>query len=512
MKHLSKNPFLLVGVSADAEMKDIRQAAQRLMMEHRLDGGPNAPAARRIETALEQLQDPVERFHWGLYWPELTSEEAERIRADPVLSTLADNPRQDAASAYERIASDTHPDIRSHNLGVLSLLQAIAATEAAQKGTTDDITDDLECASIWKRAFGHLLPVVTADSFWMRKKLWARQLGDKRLNEARLASIRETYVAELLAPTCAVISTALLDGHAKVAKTYVELIRESGFEEDEVEATLSRVYKPLADRVERTVAELKARLDAATDGDDGGRLFRQLLQDFEQGALKDLEVMIAVGDLPGYAEEHARDTSAEFLRSLAVSSWNQNSDGKLSEDAITIASRIADSPSIRSKLHEDLVTIQGLAKERELSERLAPRYAHLKLLLDAKRWKDALPFIRELQAATSGDASSGMAKLHSTISNNVAIDLVNRAGELLKHRMFSEVHALLAEALEFVTSPQDRLTILRAQSSTPQSGLSSAATTAAKGLQKAGCLVYFALLPLAAAVTGLLRAIHAYFT
>jgi hypothetical protein len=512
MKQLSKNPFLLVGVSADAEMSDIRKAAQRLMMEHRLDGGPNSPAARRIETALQQLQDPVERFHWGLYWPELTNEEAERIRADSVLSTLADNPLQDAASAYERIAANTHPDIRSHNLGVLSLLQAIAATEAAQTGTTDDITDDLECASIWKRAFGYLQPVVTADSFWMRKKLWARQLGDKRLNDARLANIRETYVGELLAPAGAVISKALLDGHARVAKTYVELIRASGFEANEVEATLSRVYKPLADRVERTVAELKARLEAATDGDDGKRQFRQLLTDFERGALKDLEVMIAVGDLPGYAEEHARDTSAEFLRSLSIASWNQTSDGTLSEQAITIASRIADSTSIRSKLREDLSTIQGLAKDRELSERLAQRYAHLKLLLDSKRWKDALPVIRELQSATSGDASRQMAKLHSTISNNVAIDLFERAIQALKNRRFSEAHALLDESLQFATKHEDRITIMMAQSRIPKSGLSSAATTVAAGMQKAGCLIYFALLPIAAAITGLLQAIHAYFT
>lgn len=505
MKDLTKNPYLTVGVSADAEMQDIRKVAQRLMMEHRLEGGPNAPLARRIETALEQLQDPVERFHWGLYWPELTSEEAEQFRADPILSTLGEDPLQDAASAYERIAADVSPDIRSHNLGVLSLLQAIAATEEAQKGTPDDITDDLECAAIWERAFEHLLPIVTADAFWMRKKLWARELGDKRLNEARLADIRKNYIPELLAPTGAVISTALLDGHAQVAKTYVDVIRSSGFEDDAVEETLSRVYKPLADRIERVVARLGQQLESTGDAAD----YEQLLAEFEREALADLEVMIAVGDLPGYAEEHARDTSAEFLRSLAIASWNQTSEGPTSEKAIAIASRIADSASIRSKLSEDRETIRGLLKEREVSERLAPRFDQLKRLLDARRFKEALPVISELQRATSGDESRNMAQLHATISNNVAIGLFNQAGEAAKRRKFSEVHALLDEALVYVTNLKDRLTITMAKGQVPKNAIVHAAKTE---MAKAGCLVYFALIPLAVTVTSLLRAIHAHLS
>ena len=162
MKDLAKNPFLVVGVSADAEMTEIRQVAQRRMMEHRLDGGENSPAARRVETALEQLQDPVQRFTWGLYWPELTDEEAEEFRDDSILSTLGDDPLQDGAAAYHLIAADISADIHDHNLGVLGLLQAVAATEEAQKSTPDDISDDLACCEIWQRAFQHLLRVKLA--------------------------------------------------------------------------------------------------------------------------------------------------------------------------------------------------------------------------------------------------------------------------------------------------------------------------------------------------------------
>ena len=492
MKNLSKSPFLNFGVSADADLSEIRKVAQRQIMEHRLDGGANSPSARRIETALEQLQDPVERFHWGLYWPELTTEEAERFRADPVLSTLADNPRQDGATAYERIAANTHPDIRLHNIGVLSLLQAIAATEAAQKATPDDTSDDLACAALWKRAFHHLLPVATSESFWMRKKLWARDLGDKRLNDAKLASIREGYIPELLAPIGSVITAALLAGHSSVAKAYVALFRTSGFADTFVDATLSTVYKPLADRIERNVQGLKAQLQEVAMTANSEHVFAQLLSNFERDALKDLDVMLAVGDLPGYAEEHARDTAAQFLRELSISSWNRGNHSALAERTIALATRIADSASIRTQLNEDKATIAKLVQERQEEQRLAPRFAQLKQMLDAKKWREALPVISEIQAATSGTERQHMAKLHATISNNLAGEYFKRAAEALKSHSFAEAHRNIAEALRYSTDPELRALLLAAQARLPRNGLAHAVNQ----VQKAGCLVYLLAPPI----------------
>ncbi len=105
-----------------------------------------------------------------------------------------------------------------------------------------------------------------------------------------------------------------------------------------------------------------------------------------------------------------------------------------------------------------------------------------------------------------------MAQLHETISNNVAVDLFNRAAQAIKRRSFAEAHTLLDEALNFVTRPHDRMTILMAQARTPKSAFTHAAATAATELRKAGCFVYFALIPLAVTVTGLVHAIHAYLS
>ena len=75
----------------------------------RLDDDADPAIARRIDSALDALADPVERFEWGLLAPELTSGEAEAFRDDPVLSTLADDPSQDGMGAYERISEADSP-------------------------------------------------------------------------------------------------------------------------------------------------------------------------------------------------------------------------------------------------------------------------------------------------------------------------------------------------------------------------------------------------------------------
>lgn len=354
---------MILGVSADADISTIKQVAQRSLMELRLGGEEDPAAVRRIENALETLQDPVQRFHWGLFWPELTAGEAERFRTDPVLSTLADDQCQDAAAAYERIADSDSSDVRSHNIGVLVLLHAVAATEAAQKGTPDDIEDDLECVRIWQDAFRHLRLVIGSDKFWMRQKLRAKALGDARLDGARVTEIRAGFLAEILAPTGGVITTALLGGHAEVAKAYVDLLRTSGFDSKLIEETLSSVYKPLADRVERNIKLLKERLEELAGQSSDEERFLELVASFEEGASHDLDVMLDVGNLPGYAEEHARDTAAEFLRAVTLASWNSTGELKVSREANKLAELYADADSLRSRMRDDRAQLDEIELE-----------------------------------------------------------------------------------------------------------------------------------------------------
>ena len=53
--------------------------------------------------------------------------------------------------AYEAVCAADDVATEAHNLGVLRFLQAVAATEEAQKGTPEDISDDLACVELLER-------------------------------------------------------------------------------------------------------------------------------------------------------------------------------------------------------------------------------------------------------------------------------------------------------------------------------------------------------------------------
>ena len=353
----------MLGVSNDAEMSAIQSVGKRRLMALRLDDDADPGVVRRIESALETLADPVERFEWGLLAPELTDAEADAFRADPILSTLSENPQQEAVSAYERICEADNAATRAHNVGVLKFVQAVAATEEAQKGTPDDISDDLECVELWKVAYRNLRLSFGSDKFWMRQRLRAKGYQDQRLDAERIKRIQSGIFREMVQPVGEVIRHALLDRHGEVAKAYVDLIRKSGFDGEFLDEMLSEVYKPLADRVEKEVQSLEGTLESAGKKSAS---YTSLFRDFEARVLPDIDVMLAVGDLPGYAEEHARDVSAAFLRSLAVQSCNEAENFETAEKALQVAKKIVDSKALGTKLEGDAGILSGLIEQHQV--------------------------------------------------------------------------------------------------------------------------------------------------
>ncbi len=481
---------MILGVSADAEMSTINQVAKRSLMELRLGSEEDPAGVRLVEKALETLQDPVERFHWGFFWPELTVAEAGRFCTDPVLSTLADDQCQDAAAAYELIADRESIHVWSHNVGVLALLHAVAATEAAQVGTPDDIEDDLECVHIWQHAFQYLKIAIESDEFWMRQKLRAKALGDARLDSARVEEIRNGLLAEILAPTGSVITIALLDGHSKVASVYVDLLRTSEFDEKFIEKTLSSVYKPLADRVERHVKLLEEKLEELEKQPSFERDYQKLLDTFKVKVMHDLNVMIEVGDLPGYAEEHARDTAAEFLRSLSIASWNKTEKATVSKPAIRLALRFADAESLKSKVKEDFSDFKRLELERDSYEKIIPLRESFTEALEQGNFREAISLIDRMSALTkSADDRAALSIMRKRVSSAFATVLFNKAVGKANARDLDGARRLLDEALKYEKNPSERIII--------QSTLSKLSQLSQQGT---GCLSSFLLISSVAAM------------
>jgi hypothetical protein len=452
MSRLANNPFLILGVSATAEMGVIQKVGKEVAMRAKLGGGDEAKV-HRVESAIEQLKDPVNRFHWSVLWLQMSDEDSAKYRADPVLSSFAMDATQDAATAFGKLIHDQPPELANHNIGLLSLIQAEAATEKAQGDTPDDVEDDIECAPLWGRAFKHLAESFASEKFWMRQRMFAKTLADPRLTTDVVARVQEDTAKLVLRLPSKVIQTALLRQQAGVASAFVGVINESGFNKDTVESLLSEIYKPLADRVEHNVEKLSGRLKSQSGKSRSP--YEKILADFKREVLPDLRVMLKVGDLPGYAEEHARDTSAEFLRSFGIKVWNECEAHTLSERALEYAMEVADSESLRKKLIDDSKQIAELGAMKPIND--AMKRAHGAMERD--HWEEAISI---LVAARSGVSASARRKLDEFISNvkgNYATKLFNEAMAMLNLGMADAAVEKLKKALEFETVMSDRAVI-----------------------------------------------------
>ncbi len=428
----------MLGLSSDAEMSAIQSVGKRRLMAMRLEDDPDPKMVADIERALEALANPVTRFEEGLFALEMTDSEAEAFRADPVLSRLGANPDQDGVAAYGRICEADNPTTLAHNRGSLRFMQAVAATREAQEGTPDDISDDLACVELWKDAYKSLRLAFESDKFWLRQKLRAKSYEDKRLSPERVEEIRAGIYRRVIEPVGHVVTQALLSRHGKVAKAYVDLLKGSGFDETFVEGVLSTVYKPLADRVEKAVEALQESLSNA--GDSEAR-YKALLREFKQKVELDLKVMLEVGDLPGYAEEHARDTAAGFLRSLSIQAFNSSEAVDVAKSAIRLAEKYVDSSSDRAKYKKDLAAILEQEKQQKKFAKHKAEFEKLKSAMDMGDLSSALQSIDRLIAA-GADEDGSLQQLRKNLSTALATELfndgmraMNAGGEALQMRL-----------------------------------------------------------------------------
>ena len=496
MRDPRKNPFLVLGVSNDAEMSAIQSVGKRRLMALRLDDDADPGVVRRIESALETLADPVERFEWGLLAPELTDAEADAFRADPILSTLSENPQQEAVSAYERICEADNAATRAHNVGVLKFVQAVAATEEAQKGTPDDISDDLECVELWKVAYRNLRLAFGSDKFWMRQRLRAKSYQDQRLDAERIKRIQSGIFREVIAPVGEVVRDALLSRHGEVAKAYVGLVRASGFENAFVDDVLSEVYKPLADRVEKAVSALEERLKQA--GDEA-KEYQAILRVFKRNAEPDLKVMISVGDLPGYAEEHARDASAAFLRRLSIAAWNNSRAIDVSKSAIRLAERIVDSDADRQKYKKDIADFVGLEKQKRRTEEFGPLFNRLTAALERDNFEAGLAALEEL-INRGADDDGTLSQLRRTIATNLSTQHFNKGMAALNAGDLVTARRWMGKSLEVETNPSERTTIRKALVTIGELELRQASSASSS----TGCLIAILQLMVGSVLMGLI--------
>jgi len=454
------NPFAVLGLSADATGGEIHAVSQQAAMRAKLSGssgnsgGEDLSRVRLIERAAEQLRDPIQRFEHGLFWVTLSPEELAAWRSDPTLMNMATNWRGGITDQYLSLASSGGLDIRSHNLAVMYLAEAIAMDSGLVQAEL--AAPDESSRKLWKLAFQHWAMSLHSDTFWERMNQRCNSIDDPRLTRSFLDDKRN-HMPRLVLHSCRELSShRLLEGDASGTLAYVDLLRNSPFSDEDCESCLSEIYQPLTDRIEHVVGELEndhKLIDSLVlkqpkfkDKAVMFRLYGTVKDSFHLRLQPQLITVMEVGDLPGYAEEHARDMAAKFLRSLAVSIHNNECPGNLSESLLDLSVKYVDASSLRGKYHEE--------------KEIVIRNNALKSILNPEPTKDegyekAIGFL-DLEIKQQSELDVHLLKqLRERIVDKFITSLFQKASNCENARNFSIAKSLLDTASKYASREED---------------------------------------------------------
>ena len=396
------NPFAVLGLSADTSGKKIHEHAQRLRIRLKFDNSISDEFVSRVELACEKLNDPVARYYCGAFWVTLNAEEEKAWNEHPVLSRLAEGWNTQAIAAYESIASNQSLAVRSHNKAVLELGNALALTEI----------ESVKLKSAWQQAFKSWMLLAQSAGFTEMIKQRAEELDDPRLSETQIRQW-QTDIPEYLMQYCSLRATASLIAHnIEEACLWVDCIRESVFSEVEKNKVLETVYEPFTLAIEHAIDQWKAKLPDKLEE----KMLNQIANGVIREVLPKVSLILKLGDLPGRAEEAARDRCAEFLRTLAFR-YNKLGMNDKSAKLVKRASRVADSKALTDQLDQDNTEFRAISIGNTAYE-----------MVNQGNFDGALLFLNDcLKEAENEQEREEIRKIGDFITNQHSVEIANAA-------------------------------------------------------------------------------------
>ena len=256
---------------------------------------------------------------------------------------------------------------------------------------------------------------------------------------ARFASIAQEALRRRDATTCRVITEGILRHRER---------------HPEIGSVLTVVYGPLTSRVTSAVAGLRRELKASRS--KSAAPYEQLLDRYLAEVVPDIELMLAVGDLPGTSEERARDDAADFLRSVAVQAANEADAYQTSKRALSYAEQAASSGALLEKVRADREMISKLMAGAERAARTRPQRERLEQAFARGDLRAVLVAIDALAPLEDADARRELAELRSKVSSSLATEIFNSAAAMIKAGRLNEAYEKLEEALVYETVPSER--------------------------------------------------------
>lgn len=454
----NKNPFLVLGLPANATPAEIKATGQRALMRARLLAEEDAESLHAIQAAVDSLRDPVVRFQSGIEWPSLGPKAAELLRSHPGLVDLRASLADDRNELIELLCEGESQSGAAHIRGVFMLMRACAILNHKLHGTNSSINGPIPptgiASDLLSRGIEEWATAVASPEFWMAQRLRAREIDDPRLNADAVRGFQDGAMGFALARFANIAQEALRRRDATTCRAITEGILRHHTTHPEVGSILTGVYGPLTGRVRSAIADLRKALKASRF--KTAAPYEQLLDRYRAEVVPDIELMVAVGDLPGTSEERARDDAADFLRSVAVQAANDADAYSTSKRALSYAEQAASSGAILEKLRADRDAIANLIAGAERAARTKPQRERLEQAFARGDLRGALAAIDALMAVEDADARRELAELRSNVSSSLATEIFNAAATMIKAGRFNEAYERLEEALVYETVPSER--------------------------------------------------------
>jgi hypothetical protein len=441
-----QNSFCVLGLSTDAEGVMIQQASQRSLMERRLGtkSSTTDTEIQMIERAAELLRDPMQRFYASMHWVTLTGDERSGWGQQAEIRALAFNKTLVCGTAYDEVATASSLILRTHNRAVL------ASADAHRLASMGDLDG---AAKAWSSGFSLWSICLSSEEFLSRQLARAKAIDDPRLTPSLVRKEVAAIPRRLMLQVANLAATALDRRETNHASRLVKIIADAPFENAEKDSVLEAVYGPIAHRVVTEVDSLSDRLEKLVGDRDevAADEIRPILEQFNREVAPDLEQMLSIGDLPGLAEEHARDHASRFLQTLGLNAWNLASDASLASAATEQAARFADAGNLKRKLIESVAAIKD---QPLLSAELDTAFA----MFGAGKALEAINHLKAvLPRLHSEDSSQFVNQMIDKILDAYSIKLTNEATEMAQRRRSpADILAKLRLASSYARSDENK--------------------------------------------------------
>ena len=175
-------------------------------------------------------------------------------------------------------------------------------------------------------------------------------------------------------------------------------------------------------------------LEGQISGKASNVQLKSSFSEFKSEVLPAIKQLLKLGDLPGLAEEHARDRSARFLRSLSIRLHNKSL-SELSYEANQIAKNVVDSKTLSEQLDTDE---QSLSETKLLGKSLS--------LIEKGRYTEAVDHIaNKIINCTDPSERRELEQAKKEVSRICATNLFNEGMQLLNNAIKPNSFGLLAQ-------------------------------------------------------------------